>query len=139
MPLAELAFVALGSNMGNRKAYLKAARRKLAGLPDTSLVAESGIEKTKPLGPIPQRKYLNVIDGIVANEKDAGGYDPYNARMVLAGIDPVAVDAVACRLMGYNFQVLRTIQNMTLETVYPVGDHDPSSVAVIVGSVMVRA
>jgi 2-amino-4-hydroxy-6-hydroxymethyldihydropteridine diphosphokinase len=59
MPLAELAFVALGSNMGNRAAHLKAARRKLAALPDTSLVAESAIEKTKPLGRIPQRKYLN--------------------------------------------------------------------------------
>jgi 2-amino-4-hydroxy-6-hydroxymethyldihydropteridine diphosphokinase len=57
--LAELAFVALGSNLGGRAAHLKRARRKLAGLPDTSLVAESTIEKTKPLGPIPQRKYLN--------------------------------------------------------------------------------
>ncbi len=57
--MAELAFVALGSNLGDRAAHLKRARRKLAGLPDTSLVAESTIEKTEPLGPIPQRKYLN--------------------------------------------------------------------------------
>ncbi|MCH8937909.1 MAG: 2-amino-4-hydroxy-6-hydroxymethyldihydropteridine diphosphokinase [Gemmatimonadetes bacterium] len=59
MPSTELVFVALGSNLGDRRAHLEAARRKLANLPNTSVLAESAIEKTKPLGPIPQGKYLN--------------------------------------------------------------------------------
>lgn len=59
MPMPELAFVALGSNVGDRKAHLASAREHLANLPNTSLAAESTIEKTKPLGPVKQGKYLN--------------------------------------------------------------------------------
>ena len=59
MPSTELVFVALGSNLGDRRAHLKAARRKIADLPNTSVLAESAIDETKPLGPISQDKYLN--------------------------------------------------------------------------------
>ena len=59
MPTPELAFVALGSNVGDRKAHLASAREHLANLPNTSLAAESTIERTKPLGPVKQGKYLN--------------------------------------------------------------------------------
>lgn len=54
----EWAFVALGSNLGDRDAHLASARRALADLPDTELVAESAIEETAALGP-PQPGYLN--------------------------------------------------------------------------------
>lgn len=54
----EAVFVALGSNLGDREAYLDEARTALAGLPDTELVAASRIEETAPLGP-PQPAYLN--------------------------------------------------------------------------------
>ncbi|MCH6547221.1 MAG: 2-amino-4-hydroxy-6-hydroxymethyldihydropteridine diphosphokinase [Gemmatimonadetes bacterium] len=59
MPTPELAFVALGSNVGDRKAHLESAREHLAKLPNTSLAAASRIEQTKPLGPVKQGKYLN--------------------------------------------------------------------------------
>ena len=81
--------------------------------------------------PVKQRKYLNVLDGIVANERNAGGTDPYDAHMILAGIDPVAVDAVACRLMGYDFNAVAGIKKMNLESNYPIGDHDPLGIVVI--------
>jgi 2-amino-4-hydroxy-6-hydroxymethyldihydropteridine diphosphokinase len=55
----EWAFVALGSNLGDRDAYLAQARTALAALPDTELVAASRIEETAPLGPVPQPPYLN--------------------------------------------------------------------------------
>jgi 2-amino-4-hydroxy-6-hydroxymethyldihydropteridine diphosphokinase len=55
----ELAYVALGSNLGDRAAHLAAARERLAGLPLTSLLAESGIEETAPLGGMAQPRYLN--------------------------------------------------------------------------------
>lgn len=57
--MAEWAFVALGSNLGDRSAYLAFARERLAALPDTALVAASAIEETAPLGPVPQGPYLN--------------------------------------------------------------------------------
>lgn len=54
----EWAFVALGSNLGDRAEYLRMARTALAALPHTDLVAVSSIEETPPQGP-PQPPYLN--------------------------------------------------------------------------------
>ncbi|MGE5231005.1 MAG: 2-amino-4-hydroxy-6-hydroxymethyldihydropteridine diphosphokinase [Deltaproteobacteria bacterium] len=56
---AERVFVALGSNVGDRAAHLAAARDALARLPDTRLVAASGVEETAPLGGMAQPPYLN--------------------------------------------------------------------------------
>ena len=54
-----VAFVALGSNLGDREALLRAAREALAALPGSRLVAESSIEETAPIGPVAQGPYLN--------------------------------------------------------------------------------
>jgi 2-amino-4-hydroxy-6-hydroxymethyldihydropteridine diphosphokinase len=59
MNLRERVYVALGSNMGDRDAYLAKARDALAKLPLTTVLAESKIEETEPVGPIQQGKYLN--------------------------------------------------------------------------------
>ena len=55
----ERAFVALGSNVGDREEHLAHARARLAALPHTHLVAASRIEETAPLGPVPQAPFLN--------------------------------------------------------------------------------
>jgi 2-amino-4-hydroxy-6-hydroxymethyldihydropteridine diphosphokinase len=55
----EDAFVALGSNLGDRASHLAFARERLGGLPRTELVAASEVEETAPLGPVPQGPYLN--------------------------------------------------------------------------------
>src|SRR5712692_6082834 len=57
--MAEWAFVALGSNMGDRQAHLAEARRRVAGLSETEIVATSSVEETDPLGPVSQGDYLN--------------------------------------------------------------------------------
>jgi 2-amino-4-hydroxy-6-hydroxymethyldihydropteridine diphosphokinase len=51
--------VALGSNLGDREAHLRAAREALGSLPDTRLIAASAIEETAPLGGMQQPPYLN--------------------------------------------------------------------------------
>ena len=51
--------MALGSNVGDRAAHLAAARRDLAALPRTRVVAVSRVEETAALGPVPQDPYLN--------------------------------------------------------------------------------
>jgi 2-amino-4-hydroxy-6-hydroxymethyldihydropteridine diphosphokinase len=56
---AEPAYVALGSNLGDREGHLAAARSALGRLRGTELVAASGIEETAPLGGMPQPAYLN--------------------------------------------------------------------------------
>ena len=55
----ERAYIALGSNLGDRALYLAGAREALAQLPDTRLVAASRVEETAPLGVVPQPFYLN--------------------------------------------------------------------------------
>ncbi|MDF3052194.1 MAG: 2-amino-4-hydroxy-6-hydroxymethyldihydropteridine diphosphokinase [Geminicoccaceae bacterium] len=55
----ERAYVALGSNLGDRAAHLRRAREALSALPDTELLAVSSIEETAPLGGMQQPSYLN--------------------------------------------------------------------------------
>jgi 2-amino-4-hydroxy-6-hydroxymethyldihydropteridine diphosphokinase len=55
----ERVYVALGSNVGDRAAHLAYARERLAALPHTRLLAQSRVEETAPLGPVPQGAYLN--------------------------------------------------------------------------------
>lgn len=57
--MAEIAYVALGSNRGDRERYLAAARAAIAALDGTRIVAASEIEETEPVGPAGQGKYLN--------------------------------------------------------------------------------
>jgi 2-amino-4-hydroxy-6-hydroxymethyldihydropteridine diphosphokinase len=52
-------YVALGSNLGDREAHLRAAREALATLPATTVIAASNIEETSPLGGMAQPPYLN--------------------------------------------------------------------------------
>jgi 2-amino-4-hydroxy-6-hydroxymethyldihydropteridine diphosphokinase len=58
-PGPERAWVALGSNLGDRAAHLSAARVALASLPGTVLLGASRVEETAPLGGRPQPPYLN--------------------------------------------------------------------------------
>ena len=57
--VAEPAYVALGSNLGDRAAHLAAARAALDALPGTRVVAASAVEETVPLGGKAQPAYLN--------------------------------------------------------------------------------
>lgn len=57
--MIDVAYVALGSNLGDRREHLAAARRALAELPNTRIIGESTIEETEPLGGLDQPWYLN--------------------------------------------------------------------------------
>jgi len=57
--VADIAFVALGSNLGDREQHLRDARARIAALPGVQLVAESLVEETVPVGSVPQGAYLN--------------------------------------------------------------------------------
>ncbi len=57
--MTETAYVALGSNLGDRAAYLATARCALTLLAGTRLVGASRVEETIPLGAMPQGPYLN--------------------------------------------------------------------------------
>lgn len=53
------AWVALGTNLGEREEHLAWARKRLAALPGTRMLGASTVEETAPLGDIPQPHYLN--------------------------------------------------------------------------------
>lgn len=51
----------------------------------------------------PQRRYLAIVDGIVAGEGEGPlGATPVDAGLLVAGRDPSLVDHVAARAMGYD-------------------------------------
>ncbi len=62
--MTDTAYVALGSNVGDREEHLAAARRAIALIPDVDILAESEIEETEPLGEVPQGNFLNQMIAI---------------------------------------------------------------------------
>ena len=64
MSESTIAYIALGSNLGDRAAYLARARAAIAALPDTRLLGESDVEETAPIGPPDQGPYLNQMVAI---------------------------------------------------------------------------
>ncbi|MEO8194414.1 MAG: 2-amino-4-hydroxy-6-hydroxymethyldihydropteridine diphosphokinase [Gemmatimonadales bacterium] len=57
--MTDVAYISLGSNVGNRELALSRARAAIAAIRDTRLLAATAVEETDPLGSIPQGKYLN--------------------------------------------------------------------------------
>jgi 2-amino-4-hydroxy-6-hydroxymethyldihydropteridine diphosphokinase len=57
--MRDVAYIALGSNIGDRRAHLAMARASMAALPDSRVIAESTIEETAPIGPVDQPEFLN--------------------------------------------------------------------------------
>jgi 2-amino-4-hydroxy-6-hydroxymethyldihydropteridine diphosphokinase len=55
-----LAYVGLGSNLGDRALYLLEALSRLSRLPETRLRRVSPLYETDPVGP-PQPRYLNLV------------------------------------------------------------------------------
>lgn len=65
--MPEWAFVALGSNLGDRDRYLALARDRLASLPDTKLACVSSVDETYPIGPPNQGAFLNQMALLYTN------------------------------------------------------------------------
>ena len=57
--MRDVAYIALGSNLGDRDGYLTRARAALGRLPGSRIMAESAVEETPPFGPPGQPPYLN--------------------------------------------------------------------------------
>ncbi len=67
-------------------------------------------DKNGRLCEVPQRNHFCLLDGIVAGERNGPvAPDPVAAGVLLAGLNPVAVDAVAASLMGFDVSAIPTI------------------------------
>ena len=56
-----LAYVGLGSNLGNPESQVKTAIEALAGLPQTCLQDRSSLYRSAPMGPQDQPDYVNAV------------------------------------------------------------------------------
>ncbi len=54
------ALLSLGSNIGDRKAAIDAAVRRLVELPETTVTARSSYYRTAPIGPVSQEWFVNI-------------------------------------------------------------------------------
>lgn len=62
--MRDVAYVALGSNLGDREHYLALGRARIATLPATRVLAMTAPEETEPLGPPGQGPFLNQMVAI---------------------------------------------------------------------------
>ena len=62
--MLDVAYLALGSNLGDREAYLERGRAAIARLRATRVLAATPVEETEPFGPPGQGKYLNQMIAI---------------------------------------------------------------------------
>jgi len=79
-----------------------------------------------------QRKHLVVMDGIIGGERTGPLWpDPVQLGAITASVDPIAHDAVASRLMRYDFRVIPLIAKQTLPATHPIGTLDPINIRVV--------
>jgi 2-amino-4-hydroxy-6-hydroxymethyldihydropteridine diphosphokinase len=76
-----VAYIALGSNVGNRAAMLARARSEIGTMRDTRIVRESSVEETAPIGPIGQGPYLNQMVAVETR------LDPHELLVALQEIE----------------------------------------------------
>ena len=62
--MPERAYIAIGGNLGNRRAYLQAGIKEVAALPGTRLAAISRAYETQAVGPVAQPYFLNAVFAI---------------------------------------------------------------------------
>ena len=59
----------------------------------------------------PQRRHFCIVDGIISGEKDGPvSVDPVEAGVIMAGYNPVSVDAVASSLMGFDIDKIPLVK-----------------------------
>lgn len=62
--MSNVAYVALGSNLGDRDAALSRARKALGEIKGVRILQATEVEETEPIGPVKQGKFLNQMVAI---------------------------------------------------------------------------
>lgn len=62
--MKDVAYIALGSNLGQREVFLAEARREIAALANTRVLGHTEAEETAPIGPVAQGPFLNQMIAI---------------------------------------------------------------------------
>lgn len=81
------------------------------------------------IGDTPRKKYLTIIDGIMAGEGNGPmAPDPYPAGLIVAGLNPVATDIVCSALMGFDPARLKMLTGALRASALPIADFDMDQV-----------
>ena len=62
--MRDVAYIALGSNLGQREVFLAEARRAIEALAATRVLGHTDAEETAPIGPVAQGPFLNQMIAI---------------------------------------------------------------------------
>lgn len=62
--MKDIAYVALGSNLGQREVFLAQARDEIAQLAGTRVLGQTEVLETAPIGPVAQGPFLNQMMAI---------------------------------------------------------------------------
>jgi uncharacterized protein (DUF362 family) len=79
-----------------------------------------------------QRRYLAIVDAIAAAEESQYAPHPYPLNTVVVGADPISVDAVTARCMGFDPRRLKSVTAASLRQESPLGPAHPSQIKVVV-------
>ena len=82
--MRDVAYIALGSNLGQREVFLAQAPPAIAGLATTRVLGHTDAEETAPIGPVAQGPFLNQM---IAIETDLSPQD------LLAELKRIETDA----------------------------------------------
>ena len=79
-----------------------------------------------------QKKYISIVDGIIAGEGNGPeAPQPYPAGVLIAGTNPVAVDALCAKMMGFDWKKIPAIKNAFKIRHYPIAGFKYSDINVI--------
>lgn len=84
------------------------------------------------LQPQPERRYLAIVDGIIAGEESLFKPHPYPLSTIVIGREPLTVDAVTTRLMGFDPRRVRSVYRAAERQDLPLGPIDPARIEVII-------
>jgi uncharacterized protein (DUF362 family) len=78
------------------------------------------------------KRYYSVVDGIISMEGNgpAAGVSK-NTGLIIAGNNPVSVDSVCCKLMGFSWKKIPLIYNAFKKDRYPLANCEYNDISVV--------
>jgi hypothetical protein len=75
------------------------------------------------------RKYISVVDAVHSGEGNGPeAPDPVNTGFILLGTNPVAVDCVAAKIIGFDFEKVPSLKSAFKIKYYPICDFEYSDI-----------
>jgi uncharacterized protein (DUF362 family) len=79
-----------------------------------------------------KKRYLSFVDGIISGQGNGPeAPDPINTQIVIGGNNPVSVDCVAAKLMGFNYLKIPALRNAFSIKHLPIVDFPYSDIEVV--------